>query len=306
MSLERILLVGGVYFLGACSSDISLVPEPEACPWSDAFLQPAPTDGVDVLWIIDGSGSMVDNETQLTNGLGAMLNALPVEGWRLNMISTDPTAVLYDQQFPLIPGVTVTDAQLMYKRIYPGVYEMGFDALMSYVQYNSYAATWMRASASLLVVFVSDEEEQSALSVSDFEDWYSTYRLQHFVSSIVNFRPDNSSCNFVEADAGLRYIDATNFFNGVTIDICSDDWSKGVKDATKQINPYDALSLQYQPIEETLGVLVDGQPLSQSAWEYDNETNTVYFSEIPLGGSLVEIVYNIDEGTVDECPLDVE
>ena len=38
-----------------------------------------------------------------------------------------------------------------------------FDALIGYMDHNSYNPTWLRPDAGLLVVFVSDEEEQSTI-----------------------------------------------------------------------------------------------------------------------------------------------
>ena len=80
---------------------------------------------------------------------------------------------------------------------------------------------------ALLVVFVSDEDDQSMhdmISLDDFIDWYAAQRQTVFLSSIVNLEPADSSCNATSHNVGERYIDATNYFSGIIVDICSDDW----------------------------------------------------------------------------------
>ena len=119
--------------------------------WVDSFIQPSSVNGVDILWVIDTSGSMINNEPQLLLGIEAMMNSLPTSGWRLNMIPNSPPHVYDEAQFPLVPGDDVVDAQTMYNNMSGGVYEKGFDALKAYIEGNTYAPQWMRYDAALLV-----------------------------------------------------------------------------------------------------------------------------------------------------------
>ena len=59
--------------------------------WVDSFTQHMSIDGIDILWVIDRSGSMGRYNAELLAGVEAMLHALPVSDWRLVMISADPT-----------------------------------------------------------------------------------------------------------------------------------------------------------------------------------------------------------------------
>ena len=226
-------------------------------------------------------------------GIEAMINALPKTNWRLNIISTDSNYSVSEEQFPLVPGDTIDDAKALYNSISGGTREDGFESVHDYIEENSYASTWLRDDASLLVVFVSDEDDQSLhdmLSLDDFIDWYTDQRETVFLSSIVNLDPADSSCNTSTVNTGDRYIDATNYFSGIIIDICSDDWSTGVSDATKQVEPYDEWTLTYTPIEDSIRIFYDG--VVNSGWTYDSTTNVVDFTgNMPESGVLVEISY---------------
>ena len=219
--------------------------------WVDSFTQPRSVDGVDILWVIDTSGSMNRFDANLLSGIDAMLNALPASGWRLAMISNDPMKAVTEAQFPLVPGDDIADAEAMYSAMSRGGREEGFDAAYEYIVNNPYASTWMRPDAALLVVFVSDEEDQSDdhfPQVQDFINWYSSQRGgSTFLSSIINVEHADTVCatppNFI--DIGDRYMEATNWFGGIIVDICSEDWSPGVTDASVQVEPHEEWPLSY-------------------------------------------------------------
>ena len=268
------------------------IPEPIGEVWIDSFEQPDSTDGVDILIVIDTSCSMSDNETQLLAGVEAFMDNLPEADWRLNMISTSPDKVLTEQQFPLVTGDDIIDAQEMYDNMSRGTREEGFNAAQDYILSNPYAQTWMRWDAALLIVFVSDEEEQSDMSVDDFTDWLNGYRSSVFMSSIINLDPKKSLCNVASYNTGYRYEEATLMYSGVVMDICSKDWTDGVRDASDSIDPISEWGLTYVPIKESVVVFVDGVPFVD--WGYDTVENKVYFTVLPDGGSLVEIGYRYE------------
>ena len=269
--------------------------------WVDSFTQPFSVNGVDILWVIDTSGSMNRYDANLMLGIDAMLNALPPSGWRLAMTSNDPNRAAIEQQFPLVPGDDILDAEAMYSAMGRGGLEKGFDAAYEYIVNNPYANTWMRSDAALLIVFVSDEEDQSDThfpAVNDFISWYSMQRAGSvFLSSIVNVAAADSVCDWSVSvvDIGDRYMDATSFFGGIIVDICSDDWSPGVADASSQIEPHENWPLTEKPIESSIRVFVDTILQPADTWTYDAGTNSVEFLVVPPGGSLVEIGYIIDE-----------
>ena len=270
-------------------------PDPEV--WVDSFMQVNTVDGVDILWVIDTSGSMMSYQGQLLAGIEHMMNALPDAGWRLVMMSTDPDEVVLENQFPLVPGDTITDAEDMYALINTGPDEKGFDSVMSYIQTNPYAMTWMRPEAALLVVFVSDEDDQSNdfAGANEFVNWYTALRYGNvFLASIVTQEPEDSVCDSWRSgsQAGKTYMEATIMLSGTIVDICADDWTPGVTDATTQIQPRDSIQLTHTPDSATIRVFIDGQQYYD--WVYISSSNTVQFLTLPPGGALVEVGYIIE------------
>ena len=271
--------------------------------WVDSFTQPNTVDGIDILWIIDTSGSMHRFDAQLMAGIGAMLSALPPTSWRLAMMSNDPSRALLENQFPLVPGDDILDAEAMYSAMGRGGREEGFDATYEYIINNAYSGTWMRPDAGLLVVYVSDEQEQSDDHFSDLADFISWYRGLRggsvFLASIVNHSAVESLCDYPPnpIDVGTRYMDATNTFGGNVIDICADDWTAGVADAAASIEPHELWKLSHTAIADSVRVFMNGSLVDpgMTTWSYSEFDNTVYFHTIPPGSTLVEIGYRYYE-----------
>ena len=269
--------------------------------WVDSFVQPSSVQGVDILWVIDTSGSMNDEEPELLLGIETMMNSLPPSGWRLNMISNSAPNVRTDAQFPLVPGDTPEDAKAMFYSMTGGVYEQGFDAVETYMLHNPYATQWMRHDAALLVVFVSDEEDQSNQSVDEFIHWYTALRSNVYLASIVHLDPADSLCNYSTYNAGYNSIEATNRLNGVVVDICSEDWAPGVTDASTQVEPYESYKLTHRPSDiNSIRVFVNGSP--DNAWYYEPSDNTIYFTTTPAAEDLVEMAYLYLPRVVENAP----
>ena len=238
-------------------------------------------------------------DPQLLAGIEAMLAALPPSGWRLAMMSNDPSKASVESQFPLVPGDDAEDAADMLNTLSTAHREEGFNATYEYIVNNPYSSTWMRPDAGLLVVFVSDEEEQSDFeypAASDFVTWYSSMRMGSvFMASIVNVEASESMCIWPPSplDIGDRYMDATNMLGGTIVDICDDDWSPGVTDATHSIEPYEKIELTHKAEIDSIRVFVNGY--LNHDWLYIESENTVYFTTIPSAGELVEVGYRYIE-----------
>ena len=265
--------------------------------WVDSVVQPATSNGIDIIWVIDPSGSMNDDRPRILAGINAMLEALPLNvAWRLAIISADDNISKVSTDFPLLPGDGTLEAQAMYSSAVVGFFEEGFAALTAYVEENSFSSSWLRHDAALLVVFVSDEDDQSNIYplAIDFALWYEDLRPSVHLATINHLDPVVSDCNTRAIDIGHRYMAAANYFSGQIIDICSNDWSAGVQDATAQVQPFTSVSLSNEPVyDDQIFVFVDGAIWPH--WIYDVGSNEIKFTVVPLEGSLIEIAYYYDD-----------
>jgi len=312
---KYIIAVAGMLLMTSCTTNIDYVVhgygdsdepetiieyvevevEPDAEIWIDSFTQVGAFEEIDILWVIDKSCSMNSHNAALLDGVEAMMNSLPMDvNWRLKMI-TAGTWATQATTFPLTRGDTPQDAVDMLNALPIDGSEMGFDALKDYVLTDTYAQTWLRYDAAFLVVFVSDEEEQSAMLVSDFNMWYEGFRKSVYMASIVNVEAADSVCDWPPSSnmIGSRYIDSTDYFAGNVIDICEDDWGTAVEEATNEIEPHEDYMLTHIPYEATVVVFADG--VIYHDWHFDSSDNRVYFDVIPDDGVHIEIGYEVKE-----------
>ena len=281
--------------------------------WVDHFFQSSTMNGIDILWIIDRSGSMNTHRDRVINGIEQMiisLNSFSVDTrWRLAIISTDSSKAALENQFPLTYGSSVDDVLIMYNNI-SGTREEGFDASYEYIINNSYAATWMRNTAALLIVFVSDEEEDGDLfnDGAEYMNWLLALgRPQVHLASIVNLPLEDSLCNTNPSYVGEKYMQATQLASGIIIDICSEDWTSGVGSVADQLEPVIEHKLTHIPIQESIEVFVSGIPYDSTKWYYEPSLNSIIFTETnsmgevvgPPPASLVEIAYVYEESQED-------
>ncbi len=280
------------------------VPVNEGVIWVDSFTQHMSVDGIDILWVVDRSGSMNRFNSELLAGVEAMLLALPTSDWRLVMISADARKAVLSTEIPLVPGDDIDDAAAMLATLTSAPYEEGFNSVYDYINHNPYSSTWMRPDAGLLVVFVSDEEEQSDVeypAVSDFISWYGSLRMGSvFMASIINVEADYTLCDYPPnpMDVGDRYMEATSLLGGVVVDICDTDWSPGVTDATHSIEPVEEILLTHKAETDSIRVFINGS--LNHDWVYSETYNTVYFTVLPAAGHLVEVGYRYIEPDTGE------
>jgi hypothetical protein len=277
----------------------TIVIEPKSEIWVDEFEQVEEFDKIDIIWVLDRSCSMTKINQTLLDSIETMMDALPEDvNWRLKMITAGTAwTTLQPDTFPLTRGDVLADAEQMLAALPGDQGEEGFDALRNYISINEYARTWLRPSAAMLVVFVSDEEEQSdnSATVEDFTRWYEAYRSTVFLASIVNLPRDESICEHPPAshNVGNRYIEAAEYFEGQVVDICLDDWSLAVKQATNQMQPIEFYELTHEPYVESIIVYVDGQVSYD--WAYNDTQNMIEFTVVPPSFAEVRMAYLVKQ-----------
>lgn len=273
-----------------------VVEVPDEYPvWSQTYLQPTVGNGVDILWVVDPSGSMMSDWPQVVLGVEQMMAALPINvNWRLEIISTDEYRARLLESFPILPGDSLIVAQTHLQNNVTGFSEEGLDAVRTYIIENVDAQQWMRPDAALLVVFVSDENDYSYLTSSAFISWVQTVRDIVYVTSIVNVDTSISLCpnSFnPNIDVGLKYMDVANYFGGLIIDICESDWSAGVAQAVQQVNLIEEIELDHTPVDlDHIEVFVDN--VLWPYWTWDEPNNKIIFTSIPPEDSIITVSYN--------------
>lgn len=274
---------------------------------------------VDVLWVIDNSCSMAEEQEALRTNFGSFMQYFTGSGmdYHVGVVSTDMDARLQsgkliedrtgstryiDSSMSEADAITSFRERALLGEDGSGT-ERGKDAAFAALTTERYAtnAGFYRDEASLSIVVISDERDQSEVSVNEFVSWMRGLKTDEdftvSFSSIVG--PDHTTCP--AAERGNGYLEVTETIGGITWPICAEDWTEVLEQlglAAAGLKREYFLSLV--PVEATIAVSVvdpDGVASEYAAgsdWVYSRTRNSVAFAEItPAPLSVVELSYEV-------------
>jgi hypothetical protein len=170
--------------------------------------------------------------------------------------------------------------------------EQGLKTASSFL--DRYATSYLRADAYLVVIFLSDEEDQSDKKVSDY-----TTRLQSakpnkgMVKTYSIVTQELKDIKKWET-LGLRYNEVSRATGGTINDI-GEDFSKTLENIGGSIvNLIDNFALAESPYQNKITVFVNSVK-QEKGWSIDIATHTLKFNAnaIPLEGAKIEVHYQV-------------
>tara|TARA_Y100001970_G_scaffold293059_2_gene437474 strand:+ start:760 stop:2334 length:1575 start_codon:yes stop_codon:yes gene_type:complete len=255
--------------------------------------------GSDILFVIDNSGSMCGNQTQLANNFDTFINILSASGYdyQIAFITTDDYNFVGDIITPLTPDpVSEAASQITGIGCHGSAHEKGMDMSWNATMGTGDAApgsAFLRDDAKLVVIYLSDEDDFSTVSPSTMAGRLASlktsteFSVAHAVAGDV---PGGCTSNG-GAQAGNDYYDLVNLTGGTFLSICAEDWGTPMEELARESLAVSAFYLSDQPIEDTISVEVDGA--ISSDWSYDPSINAVVFSVIPPEGSEISVDYAV-------------
>ena len=294
----------------------------------DTFNQAArPT--VDLLMIIDNSGSMQDYQSSLSSqGPAFITEALNANAdFHIGVTSTEndkndspnSDASYSDTIYvgglwgrpPLIDNSDANAATDFARNIKVGTCcsdsrESGLESGWHVLTPNADQTAppqgskgFLRDDARLVMLALSDEDDQSHGSTAFYSDFFKQVKGQ-YNAGLVSFNAivgdPGSGCNNggISAEAGDRYIDVVNSTGGKWYSICSADWGQVAKDLALgafQGRVQFALSRIADPA--TIGVTLNGNPQAVNVdYTFDQPTNSVIFKTVPPSASTIVVNYD--------------
>ena len=255
-----------------------------------SLVQPAETEQLDVLVILDTSCSMNDNYEQVSRGIELLKGDIETItfDYQIGFINTSLKEPYFIGPYDIMS--TSIDILLAPYQLGNDSREEGFHALYDF-SYTDEGISFLREAADKLFIFISDEDEQSSITAPIMHEWLkSEYKdVQHDAVAIVV--TENSECEYSALNIGDKYIDLVAYYGKMGIDICT-DWEAWLSDSTFLAGPIDYINLYYTPVEDSIVVYLD--KVKTEEWYYLSSTNTVYLDFIPTEGSLIEVGYVIN------------
>lgn len=252
----------------------------------DEHTQPDVLRTADVLFVIDSSKSMAEEQALLQEGIAGFVRALGETDvdFRFMAVSTD----LADEGYarggvldPFVPDVGVAAVEALAVGTSGDRVERGFEAAT--LALDGRNEGFPRADARLDVVFLSDEDDQSDVRVPD---WVSATEqrssgLGFAVHGVIGDLPAGCASPGAAASPSQRYHEAIATTGGLYESICAPSYAAVLERVgllAAGLN--DTFLLGAIPVVESLEVEVDGvliPPREVDGWTYDPGLNAVIF-----------------------------
>jgi hypothetical protein len=271
---------------------------------------------VDILWVIDNSGSMRPIQQNVITNTGTFLKEFDKKGgidWKMGLLSTDQTDSAYigfnsrggfNYRSPnRVSSFVAAVSQLGINGDY---IERTFTPIMNKLNSQN---QFVRENAMLVMISVTDVKEQSNVSSSEFIDFLTNLKTD---ITKAKFYGVYSSSDFgcEGEDRSWRYdtskfkavVDATG---GSTFAACSADFGTKLTKLAKEIISYlqnSKIVLKKRPKADSIyiaykGVALPGGPKSEGGmWYYDFQDNAIVFYSLDFApGTQEEIQISFDE-----------
>ncbi|MEQ1500607.1 MAG: vWA domain-containing protein [Myxococcota bacterium] len=311
--------LGLVAFAGGCKIENTFLPP----HMTDVFFQ-VPTEKVDILFVVDDSRSMQQEQEALADGFAGFLDELDASStnYRIGLVSTSQDASNpHPGELVGDPPVLTPDddtVALFQERVLLGIggsdFERGLQAAADAVWRND---GFVRNSANLVVVFVTDEDDctdegrlagqppvecyaqrEQLVPVRTLVDRIRSVKTQ---GEVVRFGailgPLDGSC--AEAYPGTRYAAAVYEAGGAIGRICDPDWTPVLRDlGVVAVGILDQFELSHAADESTIEVTVDdvGVPNDpEHGWTYDWRTHLLTFhgESVPRRDAEIRVDYDV-------------
>lgn len=253
--------------------------------------------GSDILFVIDNSGSMCGNQTQLANNFDTFITVLSASGYdyQIAFITTDNPTFVGDIITPLtFDPVAEAASQINSIGCHGSAHEKGMDMSWDATESGGDAgpgSLFLRDDAKLVMIYLSDEDDFSSISPTMMNGRLTSLKTDHAMSvahAVAGDVPGGCSTNG-GATAGQDYYDLVNMTGGTFLSICAEDWGTPMEELARESLAVSAFYLSDVPIEHTIEVNVDGT--ISTDWIYDATINAVVFTVIPSDGSIINIDY---------------
>lgn len=272
---------------------------------------------VDVLWVVDNSGSMSDEVARIATNFNAFIDEfinLNID-YHIAVITTDMDDPTDSGRFqgPIIDKSTANPREMFTQQTNQGTMgsatEKGFDAVQAALS-SPLAATvnagFLREEAALSVIVVSDEDDSGNISAADFTNFLfslkddpNMVRFNGFFS-VTGLNPLFEMFEFFDRffDLFEKYPIVVENTGGFIESIQASDFSLALQELSfAAVGMTITFYLEKEPDSlSDITVEVDGVEVPYSevdGWTYDEETNAVTFhgEAIPGPDARIDIQY---------------
>ncbi len=269
---------------------------------TDRYTQAAARD-VDVLFVIDNSCSMGDDQANLAANIATFINNASVRSvdFRMAITTTDVTSAATAGVFrgPVMSSATPNLVAEFQRQAAVGVtgsgIEQGLEAMDSvFHNLGGPTANFLRPNAGFVLVIISDEEDSSPASTVFYFSELQRFAPTGYLTAVVSGEATGcvSPLLLGAAAPAPKYMDFVRLTQGTSLSICT-DWAMTLQTLGAIAFGLRSSFLLTQHLDPSgmLVVEVDGVVVPPADYTVDVAGNAVIFNTPPQDGSTVAITY---------------
>ncbi len=276
---------------------------------------------VDVLWVVDTSGSMGKrqaevakqvpifiaglNATGLDYNIGVTTMDMSGDGAKGKLIAQSGTPLVLRRSTPNLNNILA--GRLMAGETGSPV-ERGREAMLAALNLSGtgkFNEGFLRSKSLLNVIFVTDEEDESDNAVDYVAALDSIKPLlplgdRSWVAHFIGVSTD-PSCKTAEwgfSSAGIRYMNLATASGGAKESICDADFRRALTNVKSRVlEMLTEFPLDRAPAVDSIKVMVDGIEVPRdevNGWSYRASANSIRFhgTAIPKAGSRIRVTFD--------------
>lgn len=265
--------------------------------------------GLDILFVVDGTGSMAEEQADFADAAASFIDTLDEIGlgWQIGVTTTDPDdgGVLLGRPWIITPDAHAP-AEALARALVVGTMHVppsaGLDAAaLTLADAEGKNRGFRRVDAGLHVVFISDGDDQSgavlgadptsafiALLAADATRTGSVARA----SAVVGDAPGGCDGAHGSALPGSRYLDVAAASGGAAVSICDASFAE-VAAAVRDLGVDWPTRFALQAVPEVGTVVVEVDGVRADGWALAVDPPAIVFDEAPVPGAEIVVRYRI-------------
>ncbi|HXH30855.1 MAG TPA: vWA domain-containing protein [Bacteriovoracaceae bacterium] len=260
---------------------------------------------LDILWVVDNSGSMTDEQIDLGKHFDLFIKNFMNKNinFKMAITTTDATPefnglMVEGSDTKLTSAAAKADPaqflshfnELVKVGVKGSGEEKGLQTADAFVK--KYGPTFLRSNAYLAVVIISDEEDQSALSPAEYATELKKVKSNPGLVKVYSIVDKTLSNPEPAVTVGFkRYAQASEATAGTVLDIRESFSNTLTEMSEKLINLMDSFALANQPVDGSLKVFVNGILTTDYAYDLESQSILFHHNSIPGAKAKIKVTY---------------